>query len=443
MFNISGESSANMPQESVGIEEASEHSPTFSLAFIDPNTSDREALLEKTAIPKTWSVSQLQRRISNITTVSLSNLTRLLWNALLPSWFHRRPANATEQPSTARNIATLDGLRGIACLIVVNHHFTYNFTETIMVGWGVDEENKHISQLPGINLLWDGQAMVAIFFVLSGFVLSHKPLSLSRSASWAELHNTVASSAFRRVFRLYIPVLTSTLIIAIASCFGVFDYARIVKDQMGVLTGNEPCPDKFQTLTAQLSQWWGNILLQINEPHRPNTLDLHTWTIPIELLSSMTLFVTVVALSRLAPRYRIAFLAVQIMFTIHWNWEGSFMFLTGMMLVDLDYAIGSSHSPESGLVGGPKTANKRRITYVTALLVGVYLASTPYKRAGETPGYQFLASLTPPSWRADRPFWKSIGATVMVWVVRQYRPIQPLFTNALVQYLGQVGMLFG
>ena len=119
------------------------------------------------------------------------------------------------------------------------------------------------------------------------------------------------------------------------------------------------------------------------------------------------------------------------------------MFLAGMMLVNLDHAIGSSRSPEGGLIGRPMTTNKRRIAYVAALLLGVYLASTPYKRAGETPGYQFLASLTPPSWRADRPFWKSIGATMMVWAVHQYRPIQPLFTNALVQYLGQVGMPLG
>lgn len=83
-------------------------------------------------------------------------------------------------PTRNQNIAALEDLRGIACLIVVNQHFTYNFTEQIFASWGTEPQAHYITQIPIVSALWAGHAMVEVFFVISGYVLSHKPLKLAR-----------------------------------------------------------------------------------------------------------------------------------------------------------------------------------------------------------------------------------------------------------------------
>ncbi len=70
---------------------------------------------------------------------------------------------------------SLDGLRGVAALVVVVHHClltsivlaaTYRGGTTS--GWGLSEL---LTRTP-LHLLWDGTGMVLVFFVLSGFVLT-------------------------------------------------------------------------------------------------------------------------------------------------------------------------------------------------------------------------------------------------------------------------------
>ena len=77
-----------------------------------------------------------------------------------------------------KKIRYLDGLRGLAAFEVVFHHFILAFYPALFAGPGVP---THLA--PGqevfvsgsvLNLLYDGNFAVCIFFVLSGYVLSHK-----------------------------------------------------------------------------------------------------------------------------------------------------------------------------------------------------------------------------------------------------------------------------
>src|ERR1700760_339690 len=52
--------------------------------------------------------------------------------------------------------------------------------------------------------------MVAIFFVISGYVLSYRSLKLAREGKPIQLLDSLASSVFRRWLRLHLPVLDST-----------------------------------------------------------------------------------------------------------------------------------------------------------------------------------------------------------------------------------------
>src|ERR1700677_4997401 len=93
------------------------------------------------------------------------------------------------------------------------------------------------------------------------------------------------------------------MIVALVSYVGL-DAARIVKTEMSILTRNEDVPEKLP-FRAQMEQWWDCMLMMVRFGQN-NGLDPHLWTIPLETLSSMNLFVTLAALSKLCFTIRLS-----------------------------------------------------------------------------------------------------------------------------------------
>ena len=107
------------------------------------------------------------------------------------------PATRASQPSS--RLASLDGLRGIAALVVLLFHIALVSPALASVERAPDAHFDVLSVLAysPIRLLWSGSEAVAVFFVLSGFVLT-LPLR-ERAADWVEYYP-------RRLVRLYVPV---------------------------------------------------------------------------------------------------------------------------------------------------------------------------------------------------------------------------------------------
>ena len=101
------------------------------------------------------------------------------------------------------NTRYLNGLRGIAAFMVINSHFLQYFLPS--VSSGIPEQ----SVLPGklevtlynlpLNIFHNGRAAIALFFVLSGFVMTYK---FFRDRD----DEILVSAAMRRYPRLAIPV---------------------------------------------------------------------------------------------------------------------------------------------------------------------------------------------------------------------------------------------
>src|SRR4051794_14591073 len=71
----------------------------------------------------------------------------------------------------------LDGLRGIASVIVFFCHFTEEIYPPLTPTYGLNPDQPSAwIQLPFARLIFSGRPMVHIFFVISGFVLSYKPI---------------------------------------------------------------------------------------------------------------------------------------------------------------------------------------------------------------------------------------------------------------------------
>lgn len=101
----------------------------------------------------------------------------------------------------------LGGLRGIAALIVVFHHFLgafFHSTKTGILEFAHSSFEIIMYGTP-LNLLSNGFLAVQIFFVLSGYVLSYKFFK-------SKNNEIVISGMIRRYFRLVIPVLFAVFI---------------------------------------------------------------------------------------------------------------------------------------------------------------------------------------------------------------------------------------
>lgn len=118
----------------------------------------------------------------------------------------------TERPTktAGTRITQLDGLRGVASLVVVIHHVlllepalavAYVGGEVAVPPWA------RLLTVTPLHLLWDGPAAAVVFFVLSGFVLT-RPLLKDRMVdlSWWLAYYP------QRLTRLYVPTWCSVLV---------------------------------------------------------------------------------------------------------------------------------------------------------------------------------------------------------------------------------------
>ncbi|KAF6826653.1 hard surface induced protein [Colletotrichum musicola] len=138
-----------------------------------------------------------------------------------------RKKGADDARRSRDKIRCLDGLRGIACLLVFNYHFFWPWTPFIMLGNGAmppgaPEPYVGWHQMPIVCLLHRGRPMVAVFFAISGFVLCRHILRAIHERRVDAAYKSLASSVLRRVFRLYIPPTISMFIVAVLAQLGAF-----------------------------------------------------------------------------------------------------------------------------------------------------------------------------------------------------------------------------
>jgi peptidoglycan/LPS O-acetylase OafA/YrhL len=100
-----------------------------------------------------------------------------------------------------RRITSLDGLRGVAALVVVVSHTLLSasfFAAPLLHRERPMSRMRWMDTNSPVHLFWNGSAAVVVFFVLSGFVLT-LPFTRDRAGSWLAYYP-------RRLIRLYLPV---------------------------------------------------------------------------------------------------------------------------------------------------------------------------------------------------------------------------------------------
>lgn len=102
-----------------------------------------------------------------------------LFNAVKPTYFLK---HWHQKSQNLRPTAWLDGVRGVAALIVTIYHYAYLWPWA-QTGWGVSKNDHHFMQLHFIRVIISGGFMVRIFFMISGKLIPLRSSILIRLKS--------------------------------------------------------------------------------------------------------------------------------------------------------------------------------------------------------------------------------------------------------------------
>lgn len=385
---------------------------------------------------------------------------RMGWS--MTPWVVASPLGKTKRKlPKITSTSYLNGLRGVACLIVYNYHLTNIHYPDLKNSLGL---------VPFVNIVLAGHGATMIFFVLSGFVLSYSPLSKMSPASGASdavdsaLLTSLWSSTIRRGFRLFMPLVALALMLSLLTFFtpifgpspnipwpnvqprtaGTFfnhlgTYAQMVKVLMNPFT-------------------WGIV--------QPATLE-HAWTLPFEYRGSLVVFMLCIATSRLTPLFRKLFLIAFAFWALHWARWDVFCFTAGMFLAELRFnplfplSSSSSAGPQREPLPYSTTGNRtprrpwgrltravplRQLVGLVALGPAIIVCGWPDGGAlwGVEPFATLHAVFTPAHYGGlDVDFlYASVGAVAVLASLEALPPFQRLLSTAPFRYLGEISFSF-
>jgi peptidoglycan/LPS O-acetylase OafA/YrhL len=410
-----------------------------------------------------------------------------IYTAITPSFLHRN-IHGSRVKARLRSTAYLDGVRGYAALVVFVDHFVVDWFTRLRIGWGSSPQDYYFFQLPFVRLIHSGSTSIALFFAISGYVLSNKGIRLIHMGQDAALLNTLSSSLFRRSYRLYAPCVIGSFFAMLMAYAGWF-----VKDP----ENRNSIPPVFPTFPAQLYNWYYSVVTLINpfqvieagnHIYSP-PYNGHFWTIPIELRGSIVVIGTLLAIAKLSPLWRILCVASLCWYTF-WlatTWD-LWLFYFGMLMAELDVQLRSpTGGPDMFSLHRPRWIPTRLAACITQVrnhflfrlliallpyflfLVSLHLMgySTPdHINSSTAYGYKFLTDYTPDTYHSVyygyKRLWCSVGAicllvslslspstsptplpssTLLSELVLQKLhsySLQSLFTGAIPQYLGRI-----
>jgi peptidoglycan/LPS O-acetylase OafA/YrhL len=351
-----------------------------------------------------------------------------------------RPSFSTRQGTQHHNVgrkAYLDGLRGFAALMVYwGHHQMWaneTFGHIFENAFGYDKQ-YYFAALPGIRTFFSGgHFSVTVFFVLSGYVLSSKPLSLIHNYEYEKLGDNLASALFRRWLRLFIPVICTTFIyLTLWHAFGIQSSKTVLRP----------------TYLDEIWNWYlefKNFSFIFRSGGDPwFYYNFHTWSLPVEFRGSMVVYASLLALSRSTRNARL-FCLVGLIFYFMYIVDGSFcaMFLSGVLLCDLDLLAAGNNLPTFlSKLGKYKHSIFPALFFISMYLGGVPSHSLEVQVIRDSPGWSYLSYLKPQAVFDPKWFYLFWAATFLVCSTSRIKWLRWFFETSFNQYLGHISFAF-
>lgn len=349
----------------------------------------------------------------------------------LKSFFSEKPASQEK----LRPTAWLDGLRGFAAFLVYWHH--NNLWVHEMTGQNSIFENAfgydgkyYMASFHGIRHLFSGgHYAVSTFFVISGYVLSLKPLGLIQAGEYLQLQDNLASALFRRWIRLFFPLIITVFLYATAwHVFGIWVHGA---EQQGSWR------DEMWVFYHEFK----NFSFVFKEGGKPwLSYSYHLWSIPCEFRGSIVIYTSTMAFSRCSRNARLWCEAGLIFYFLYIvdGWYCA-MFSAGMLLCDLDLLAKKGELPNFLARLEPA----KLFIYYHLLIFSLFLGGVPCEnreidQLAKNRGWYYLSYLKPQAVYDYKWFYLFWAAFLVVAAVPRITWLKSFFEVRFCQYLGRI-----
>ncbi|KAL9038162.1 MAG: hypothetical protein Q9180_003298 [Flavoplaca navasiana] len=211
-------------------------------------------------------------------------------------------------PTPKRDVVWLDGLRGIASVLVVTAHICRSLAPHLIAPSMSDRGPATLFQLPFFRCFVMGRASVAIFALVTGYINSLGPLKKSRAGNADAALTGIARSAFRRFGRFMIPAIVATLISWLACQFGAYKIAHIADSQWI----RDSSPHDSTSFAGAVYDLFRSLVKTWVDGG--NDYDKIQWTLTYLLKGSMMTYLSLLALIYVKPRWRMLILVGMFLF---------------------------------------------------------------------------------------------------------------------------------
>ena len=294
-----------------------------------------------------------------------------------------------------RKLEHLEGLRGLAAFfVVIAHYLQFYYLDAFFKNPNTSLEIM-LSKTP-LNLIYNGNFAVCIFFLLSGFVLSLKFVQTKD-------HDVLVASSVKRYPRLVIPVFFSVLIAYTLLRLDAYEYFTHYTKDLRYENMNE-------NFFAMLKMVFFDVFFAYGKSY-----NAVLWTMTYELFGSFIVFSFLALFGKVKNRFIVYLLLIVIFFDSYF-----LAFILGLILSDW-------------------SANRDRsipkpIIFI-CLMIGIFLGSYPYGGTENTI-YSFL---NVEFLNVDyRIFYHITGAFFIMLAMLQSTLLKNIFSKKLFSFLGKI-----
>ena len=354
---------------------------------------------------------------------------------LRPAYFSGSADAKPCQP--LRPTAWLDGLRGFAAFIVyMNHHQHWargiRAHEILESGFGY-QGRYYFAASPFFRTFFTGgHFAVAVFFVISGYVLSTKPLQLIQAGEYTRLGDNVGSALFRRWMRLYIPLMAVTLVfVTVCNLFGIWvEYVQ----------WKGSFADELWSWYCEIKNFSFIYNTGPGEPAPSLPFHFHSWTIPLEFRGSVVIYTTLMAFSRCRKNAR---LLCELGLTSYFSCivDGAYysMFVAGLLLCDLDLLAAKGELP----TWMTWLESHKKAIFYTLFVVSMYLSGVPsldtnINKLAQMPGWYYLSLLKPQAVLDYTSFYLFVASVSLIAAIPRLPWLKAFLEIRFNQYLGHI-----
>ncbi len=312
----------------------------------------------------------------------------------------------------------IEGIRGLAALIVVLHHYVLAFYPALSFG---DSTQAHIgdghlellmAHTP-LNIFYNGSFAVCVFFILSGFVLSN-------AYHQTQDPSILSHYAIKRYFRLLVPVSASIII-----AYSFIQIGLMHNAGLGSITkSGEWLNDSFKDV-GSLCDVLKNMMVDVFF-FKDNTYNPVLWTMTYELLGSLLLFSFLLVSHPFKQKSRLYFILILVLFiTQHYFYAA---FILGALLNN--YIIQKQSVSIGNVI--PKWL------LLLLLIIGLFFGSYPMCHEENQTMYGFITF----SFLVNNEFYHVIGSFMVMFAILHSETLKRILSTRVFSYIGKISFSF-